>query len=50
MNRIMMQLITWNLTYVFLALQFIKYFHLFQILKGTFQLNLRIKIKTPLIR
>ena len=46
MNRIMMQLITWNL---FLALQVIKYFHIFQILKGTFQLNLRIKIKTLLI-
>ena len=42
-----MQSITWNL---FLALQVIKYFRLFQILKGTFQLNLRIKIKTLLIR
>jgi len=41
-----MQSITWNL---FLALQVIKYFRLFQILKGTFQLNLRIK-KTLLIR
>ena len=41
-----MQSITWNL---FLALQVIKYFRLFQILKGTFQLNLRIKIKTLLI-
>jgi len=42
-----MQSITWIL---FLALQVIKYFRLFQILKGTFQLNLRIKIKTLLIR
>ena len=42
-----MQSITWNL---FLALQVIKYFRLFQILKGTFQLNLRIKIKNLLIR
>jgi len=46
MNRIMMQLTTWK----FLALQVIKCFRLFQILKGIFQLNLRIKIKTLLIR
>ena len=46
-RRIVMQLIILNL---FLALQVIKYFRLFQILKNTFQLNLRIKIKIPLIR
>jgi len=38
MNIIMMQLITWNL---FLALQVVKYFRLFQILKNTFQLNFK---------